>query len=122
MNRNKRNNMKIKEIIVFAGNKMEVFEFSIDEKLICTKNEIKAKTKNMFNNIQAYKKKIYEQQNQQKQNISIIDEKIETESNNTNKILNKLSDLISNDGEIFVDFEPNELMFKDTHDKYNNIF
>ena len=101
---------------------MEVFEFSIDEKLICTKNEIKAKTKNMFNNIQAYKKKIYEQQNQQKQNISIIDEKIETESNNTNKILNKLSDLISNDGEIFVDFEPNELMFKDTDDKYNNIF
>ena len=50
INQKKRDIFKIKKIIIFVGNEMEIFELSMDEKFICSKKEVKAKR---FKNIKS---------------------------------------------------------------------
>lgn len=122
INQKKRDIFKIKKIIIFVGNEMEIFELSIDEKFICSKKEVKAKSNNMFKKIQEYKKHISESQNNQRLNHPIFKEKKDTQSDISSKKNNKSLYLFSNEGELFTNFEPKELEFDDLQNGYNNIF
>ena len=122
INQKKRDIFKIKKIIIFVGNEMEIFELSMDEKFICSKKEVKAKSYNMSKKIQEYKKHISESQNNQRLNHHIFKEKKDTQSDISSKKNNKSLYLFSNEGELFTNFEPKELEFDDLQNGYNNIF
>ena len=112
---------KIKQIIIFAGNDVEVFDLTDNEKFISSIKEVKKKSKNMFIKIQKYKKNINVKpvvKDIKLTNIQIN----EIQKKDSSNIFNNLSDLILGDNEIFYDFEQHNHPNKTTHDKFKSIF